>query len=229
MPKTFPPAARQRLPRSSVTPEGILDAAERVSAQGFDALTIRAVATEMGSSPMALYRCFATKDELVDALLDRILGRLATPEPRDDWAADLAAFARAHRMLLALHPWAIIPLFTHPNPGLNATRIGELALDILRRGGVTGGDAVADFCGILALNYGWSAFATARSAAARNGQDPGPAIGAMIAALPGERFPLTVAVADQMSAYGSDEHYERALRHLVSGIRDSAAVTGSAR
>ena len=191
MPTMFPPAARQRLPRSSVTSEGILDAAEQVSADGFDALTIRAVATEMGSSPMALYRCFATKDDLVDALLDRILGRLDAPEPSDDWAADLAGFARAHRMLLALHPWAIVPLFTHPNPGLNATRIGELALEILNRGGITGGDAVADFCGILALNYGWSAFAAARSAATRIDQDPGVAIGAAIAALPAGRCGIT--------------------------------------
>jgi len=91
-------------------------------------------------------------------------------------------------MLLALHPWAIVPLFTQPNPSLNATRIGELALGILRRGGITGGDAVACFCGTLALNYGWSAFATARSAATRIDQDPGVAIGAMIAALPAGRL-----------------------------------------
>lgn len=174
---------------------------------------------------MALYRYFATKDELVDALLDRILGRHATPAPGEDWVADLADFARAHRMLLALHPWAIVPLFTQPNPSLNATRIGELALGILRRGGITGGDAVACFCGILALNYGWSAFAAARSAATRIDKDPGVAIGAAIAALPARRFPLTVAVADQMSAYGSDEHYEQALGQLISGIRDSAGVT----
>jgi AcrR family transcriptional regulator len=212
----------ERRPRSSVTAEGILDAAERVSAGGFEALTVRAVAADMGASPMALYRYFATKDELVDGLLDRIFGRFVAEPPSDDWAGDLATFALAHRRLLAQYPWAIVPLFTHPNPGPNAARIGELALGILRRGGIADTDAVATFCAILALNYGWSAFSSARAAAALVDRDPGVVIRAAISALPEDGFPLTRAVADQMSDYGSDEHYAVALRHLIAGIRSNA-------
>jgi len=224
MPRRSPaPSERPRRARSSVTAEGVLEAAERVSVHGFDALTVRAVAAEMHASPMALYRYFATKDELVDALLDRILGRIGAKPPSDDWEVDLADFARAHRRLLALHPWAIVPLFTHPDPGPNATRIGELALGILRRGGITDTDAVATFCGVLALNYGWCAFANARAAAAGLGGDPALAIGAALSALPAEQYPLTLAVAEQMSDYGSDAHYEVALHQLLCGIRAGAA------
>jgi len=209
----------ERRPRSSVTAEGILDAAERVSTGGFDALTVRAVAASMGASPMALYHYFATKDELIDALLDRVLGRFVVGPPGEDWADDLTAFALAHRRILAEHAWAIVPLFTHPNPGVNAARIGELVLGILSRGGIGETDAVATFCGILALNYGWSAFSSARAAAALVDRDPGVAIRAAISALPGDAFALTRAVADQMSDYGSDEHYAIALRQLIAGIR----------
>jgi len=151
-----------RRARSSLTPDEILGAAERVAAQGFDALTIRAVATELAASPMALYRYFPTKDALVDALLDGALGRIAVPDPTDDWRHDLAAFARAQRAVLEANPWAVIPLFSHPSPGPNAFRVGELAFAILARGGSVGDDAVADFSSILALNYGWCAFGTSR-------------------------------------------------------------------
>ena len=67
---------------------------------------------------------------------------------------DLRTFARAHRRLLIEHPWAVAPLLTQPNPGLGAVRIGELALGILRRGGLSDAQAVAAFSGIIALSYG---------------------------------------------------------------------------
>lgn len=151
-----------RRARSSLTSDEILLAAERVAAGGLDALTMRAVAAELGASPMALYRYFPTKDALVDALLDGALGRIAVPDPTDDWRHDLAAFARAHRAVLENNPWAVIPLFSHPDPGPNAFAIGGAAFAILARGGSVGDSAVADFSAILALNYGWCAFGTSR-------------------------------------------------------------------
>ena len=66
---------------------------------------------------MALYNHFATKEQLVDALLDRVLARFAPAPPSDDWIEDLRAFARAHRRLLADHAWAVAPLFASPTRG----------------------------------------------------------------------------------------------------------------
>ena len=209
--------ARPRRARSSVTAAEILLAAEIVARDGFDALTIRAVATQMGASPMALYRYFATKDELIDAMLDRVLGRIELTPTKDDWLADLTAFAAAHRAVLSDHPWAIVPLFTHSNPGVNAAVIGETALEILERGGITGADAVATFCGILALNYGWFAFSTSRDAT-RAVVEPEAALAESLSVLPADRFPLTLSVADELSHYGSDAHYARALRQLIAGV-----------
>ncbi len=63
------------------------------------------------------------------------------------------------------------PLFTRPNPGLGAARIGEHALGILRRGGLEAGAAVAAFSGVIALNYGWSSFKNAPALDAGYGSD----------------------------------------------------------
>ncbi len=218
------PEPRQRRGRSSVTSDEILLAAEHIARDGFDALTMRAVATHIGASPMALYRYFATKDELVDAMLDRVLGRIAFAEPTEDWLADLTAFATAHRAVLADHPWAIVPLFTHSNPGVNATVIGETALRILQRGGVTGAESVATFCGILALNYGWFAFSTARDNT-RATVNPEQVLAAALSMLPADVFPLTKSVAGELSNYGSDSHYALALCQLITGV---GAVAGTA-
>jgi AcrR family transcriptional regulator len=219
---TSSPPARKRRPRGSLTPDVILDAAEAVAAQGFDALSMRAVAGRLGAVPMALYNHFATKEQLVDALLDRVLGRFEPAPATEDWAEDLRRFARAHRRLLVGHPWAVAPLFTQPNPGMSSVRIGEFALGILRRGGFSNARAVAAFSGIIALNYGWSSFTSARDLDAGG---PSHDVAAMLAQLPPADYPLTVDVANEMGAYGSDQHYEFVLDQLLTGLR-AGAETG---
>jgi AcrR family transcriptional regulator len=215
------PKPRTRRPRGSLTPEVILEAAEAVAAQGFDALSVRAVAARLGAAPMALYNHFATKDELVDALLDRVLSRFEPDPVTDNWIQDLRRFARAHRRLLVEHPWAVAPLFTQPNPGISSIRMGELALGILRRGGFSGARAVAAFSGIIALNYGWSSFTAARDL---DPEGPSHDVGAMLTQLPPIDYPLTVEVAAEMGAYGSDQHYDFVLDQLLSGLHAMAGA-----
>jgi AcrR family transcriptional regulator len=211
---------RPRRARGSLTRQVILDAAEQIAAaEGFDALTMRAVAARLAAAPMALYTHFSTKDELVDALLDRVLLRFRIEDRGDDWVEDLRNFARSHRELLVAHPWAVATLFSRPAPGLGAVRIGEVALEILKRGGLSDADAVAAFSGIIALNYGWSSFTTARDL---DPASPAHDLAALLAALPREEFPLTVDVARQMGAYGSDDHYEFVLDQLLTGLRAAA-------
>lgn len=154
---------RQRRARGSLTSAEILDAGDAVAEHGLDALTMRAVATAVGASPMALYRYFPTKNDLVEAMLDRVLHRVEIPEPTDDWRADLRALAESHSLTLLENAWAIAPLFSHPDPGPGATRIGEAAFTTLARAGVGGADALAAFSALLALNYGWVSFASAGS------------------------------------------------------------------
>ena len=207
---------RTRRRRGSLGREVILDAAEAVASDGFDTLSMRAVAGHLGAVPMALYNHFGTKDEMVDALLDRVLGRFEPPPASEDWIEDLRRFAHAHRRVLEDHPWAVAPLFGRPNPGLSSVRIGEVALEVLRRGGLTGADAVAIFSGVVALNYGWASFTAARAL------DPagrGTLVSRALADLPAEQFPLTTEVAAALGSYGSPEHYDLVLDRLLLGLR----------
>ena len=165
---------------------------------------------------MALYNHFATKQQLVDALLDRVLGRFEPSPPTGDWVEDLRRFARAHRRVLSDHPWAVAPLFSSPSPGPSAVRIGEHVLGILLRGGLAGDGALAAFSGLIAINYGWSSFTTARDL---DPEGPSHDAGAMLRRLPPTVFPPTVAVADEMGAYGSDAHYELVLGAFLTGLR----------
>lgn len=204
-------APRARRTRNSLTAEGILDAAETVAA-GAGALSIRTVADELGSSAMALYRHFATKDELIDALLDRVLSRFRPVPETDDPLADLTAFLHAHHAMLRGHPWAVAELIRRPLPGPHAVPIGEQALRILARAGHHGDQAVAAFSGIIAFNYGWASFEISRL------EPQGEVAVQRVAEGVPEEFPFTAAVTPAMIRYGSPEHYAWMASALVQGI-----------
>ena len=198
----------------------ILRVAMRLFSQhGFRGTTTKEIAAAAGVSEAMVFRHFATKEELINALLDRVLGRFVAEASSEDWVDDLRHFARAHRHLLDQHPWALAGLFSHPNPGLNATRIGEVALEILSRARFDNDGVVATFSGLLALNYGWSAFATARDALPANAAAQ---VRQALAALPRSEYPHTAAVAEEMAGYASDRHYKLVLDQIIVGIWSAA-------
>lgn len=71
----------------AVSSEQILQAADAVASQhGISGLTIRRICAELGITSPAVYRHFASKDLIVDELIDRILARTELPGPDvGDW------------------------------------------------------------------------------------------------------------------------------------------------
>lgn len=206
-----------RKARNSLSADLILDAAERLAADNRREISIREIANELGSSPMALYRHFSNKDELINSLLNRVLARFVFSESDVDWKEDIQSFALAHKKVLDDHPWALPFLFSNPAPGTAASRIGEIAFAILHRGGITGGQAVATFSGIIALNYGWSSFVNAQDRVViGGGQDA--SLESQLIALPPDEFPLTRELSPELAMYGNHNHYKIAIATYCAGL-----------
>jgi AcrR family transcriptional regulator len=78
-----------------------------VAREGIQRLTIRRVADELHSSPMAIYRHVRDKDQLVVLLLDKLVNELEHPAmPSDPRERVLVAF-QVIRNGLAHHPWVV--------------------------------------------------------------------------------------------------------------------------
>jgi AcrR family transcriptional regulator len=78
-----------------------------VARDGIQRLTIRRVADELHSSPMAIYRHVRDKDHLIVLLLDKLVTDLeAPPMPNDPRERVLLAF-QVIRNGLAQHPWVV--------------------------------------------------------------------------------------------------------------------------
>ncbi|WP_168200416.1 TetR/AcrR family transcriptional regulator [Protaetiibacter larvae] len=184
--------------------------------KGLEGFTIRAVAERLGAGPMALYTHVASKDELLDLVLDGLLGELvARDDPSRPW--DEVVVEAALRLLahLRAHPWAVTALFARPDPGRGATAAGELYLAAALRGGLDARQAVELFTGLLAFVYGAAGFL---APAARPGSQRRTEVADRIRAAPAEHFPATVAVADELADYGSDAQLRSIVESLVRGV-----------
>jgi AcrR family transcriptional regulator len=114
----------------------ILDAAIALAdAEGLAALTMRAVAQQVGVTAMALYGYFPDKDSLLDAMADRAISQV--PEPSlPGWRDRLLALAELERVMAREHPSVIQYAFTKPAETPRAMRVVEFIYQALLDAGV---------------------------------------------------------------------------------------------
>jgi AcrR family transcriptional regulator len=105
-------------------------------AEGLDALTMRKLATALDVSPMSLYRHVARKEDLIDLMLDHVVGEYGLiGVPSGNWRADLTTLARQQRAAALRHPWSIVPV-ARPSLGPNAIAHLETALSAFEVAGL---------------------------------------------------------------------------------------------
>jgi AcrR family transcriptional regulator len=93
--------------RTPLTRNRVLGAAVDLADRGgYEGLSMRKLGQELGVDAMALYRHVRGKDDLLDGLVEVIIGQIVRPLPADDWKAALRAQAMAARGVMLQHPWA---------------------------------------------------------------------------------------------------------------------------
>jgi AcrR family transcriptional regulator len=97
-------------------------------AEGPDAISMRRIARELNAGTMSLYWHVASKEELLDLMIDSVQGAQLTPEPSGDWRADLRALTRSARAALHRHPWMVDFIGGRPPIGPKALESIERAL-----------------------------------------------------------------------------------------------------
>ncbi len=98
------PTARPRAPLSR---ERVLDTAVGLADDGgVDALSMRKIAQALGVVPMALYKHVANKDELLDGMVDAVVGEIDPPVRGAGWKTTVRRRVLSARGMLLRHPWA---------------------------------------------------------------------------------------------------------------------------
>ena len=137
-------AVRSTRPRPQLDRDVIVEAGLKLAALGTgDGISFRKLGEELGADPTAIYRHFRSKEELMHALLDRLLARVAEgTSTKVGWRRSLRDNAAATLDILVAHPAVGIEAGTRSTGGPAERDMVELILSALTEAGLSGADVV---------------------------------------------------------------------------------------
>jgi len=93
--------------RKPLTKERVLEHAIALADKGgIEGLSMRKLGQSLGVEAMSLYNYVANKNELVSAMVDRVIERFELPDDEPRWDEAIRRCAIAAHDLLIEHPWA---------------------------------------------------------------------------------------------------------------------------
>ena len=228
--------------RAGWTREQIAQAALRIAdTEGFEAVSMRRIAADLGAGTMTLYHYVRNKRELLSLMDDAVMAEVLVPEEElsGGWRAALTAIAVHTRAAFRRHPWAMEAL-RGAEGGPNGLRHFEQSLAAVED---TGLDArgrmqliglVDDYVvGSVTREAAGRAVAGSSDTAALIEQIPGPMLAYFEALVQSGEFPRVAqlagggareTIAFLASAMLDEERFERGLATLLDGVAQGLAA-----
>jgi AcrR family transcriptional regulator len=219
--------ARRRVRRRSGLSrvEMLTAALALIDADGVEALSMRRLGKALGRDPMRLYRHAASKDALLDGVVDLVLSELPVPAVPDggDWEEALRRTAHAFRALAIAHPHVVPLLVTRPlstplamRP-LGTLRPLEALLDLLAGAGFDGRGALHAYRLYFGFLYGH-----VLNELQERVQDPEESDDLLrlgLYRLPLREFPRLRALAGELAGYDGEQELDEGLDIILAGLR----------
>ncbi len=202
--------AKSRARWGTISREMVVEAATRVvRAGGYEEMSIRSLATDLGVAPMSLYRHVRDKDDLLDEVVDRLLARSWRPRlDEGDWQAWVTEAADKLRRFLVAQPAALRVYLRHPVASPAAIARMNAMMEVLRSSGIDEEGARGAYATIHTYTIGFAALEASRAgwvAAAGSGAE----------------------MVGQLAAYTSPAQFRAGLGYLLDGIEhDALALPG---
>ena len=183
-----------------------------VDREGMEALTIRRVAEACGLSPMGVYRHVRDKEELLDRVVDAVVGpALEELHASGSWDEQVAELFRGCRRVNLAHPGVAVLCVLRPTPVISVARFFHRVLAALAEGGLEGADAVHAFDTLLIFTFGSVLWEIPRSDTVRQG---------LIAVARGEEGAALIAErAAELGHRDAEEYFEAGLETILAGLR----------
>jgi TetR/AcrR family transcriptional regulator, tetracycline repressor protein len=190
-----------RAPWGSLTREDIVDAAVTVvEAGGYEEMSIRSLAADLGVAPMSLYRHIRDKDDLLDEVVSRLLAQVWRPAAgEDDWQEWITEAAASLRQFLVTQPAALHVYLRHPVVSPAGVERMDAMMSVLRRAGLDEAAARAAYGALHTYTIGFAALEASRARWVPGSGD-------------------ATSLARQLAAYTTAGQFIEGLRYLLEGI-----------
>ncbi|MEV5987859.1 TetR/AcrR family transcriptional regulator [Streptomyces sp. NPDC052051] len=205
---------RARGQRAGLTRQAVLEAALALAdREGLKALSMRRLGAELGVEAMTLYHHIASKDALLDGIVEQIFAEVVPPLFHGaSWRADLRDYAHALHATLLAHPNVVPLVVSRPATTPRNLSFMENALASLRAAGFPLGRA-------LDVLYAVSGFVVGHVATAPPGADDDRRAADPLDGLDPEEFPLLTEAARTGHRHsGPDSRFTFALDAMLSGF-----------
>lgn len=193
-------------------------ALEIVDRRGLEGLSMRTLATALGTGPMTVYNYVKNRDELEELVAEAIVGEVKVPAKSDDWRADTAAIAAALWRGVRRHPNAIPLVLTRRTLSSSSYALADRLIEALRRGGLDGVDLLAAFRAVLSLVMGSAQAELAGPLAGADRDREQMAVAARIGGLAGTEHPHIASLAQVSQQSTPVADFERGLEFLLDGL-----------
>lgn len=205
---------------SPLTREKVLRAAVSLADKsGIDALSMRELGRQLGVEAMSLYNHVARKDDLLDGMVDLVIGEIELPAPGAEWREGMRSRAFSAREAFKRHPWAPALIDSRVSSGAGRLRYFEAVIGVLRRAGFTVELAARAFSLLDSYIYGFGRQSLNFSS---GGGGEAQAAEAFLRAFPAEEFPYLAEMAGaQAASPGYDEaaDFEFGLNLILDGLQ----------
>ncbi|MBO8188911.1 TetR/AcrR family transcriptional regulator [Streptomyces spirodelae] len=197
----------------------IRTALDLLNESGLDALTMRRLADAVGAQAGALYRYFATKQDLLTAMAERMVegvGAAAGPMEDGDWSEGVARLARALRTALLAHrDGARVFAGTH-STGPNTLGFADSLVGVLREAGFSDSEAARALYAVANFTVGHT---LEEQAALRPEKEGSADAGDLHEAVVAGDYPHLAATLPVLTSTDFTAHFEFGLRLLLDGLR----------
>jgi AcrR family transcriptional regulator len=193
-----------------------------VHAEGFDALSMRRVATELNTGAASLYVHVRNKAELDDLMLGTLSSRIALPKPDPlQWRSQVIEVCVQLRDQYLQHPGIAQAAMAVVPSDLDTLRLHEGLFGILLAGGFPPRVAAwaIDAIALYVAAYAFERFLAARRLAGELDWLTDPdAVATHLSGLPSTEFPLLRQHAHDLTGGAEHDRFDFALHLLLDGL-----------
>ncbi len=192
---------------------------ELADESGIESVTMRELARRLGVEAASLYNHVAGKDDLLDGMVDLVVGEIDLPSSDVDWKEAMRRRAVSAREVFARHRWGAALIDSRGRSGPSSLSYADRILCVLLHAGFSPAVAANAFLALDSYIYG---FERQRSnIAPADDEDNAEVAQEVLDAIPQGEFPSLAAVATEYATkpYDDAAAFEFGLDLILDGLQ----------
>jgi TetR/AcrR family tetracycline transcriptional repressor len=211
----------RRRRRGSLTPEAIVAESLRLlDTEGADGFSLPKLGRALGADPTAVYRHFASKDDLVLAIADRLIEEAMTGlVPQECWVDTVTDVARRLRATYRAHPAAAALSASRTTQRPSEMRVVDALIGAVLAAGFTGAAAARMYRALGDFSLAWAGSEAAFFALDPSQQEADTSAWTRAyLAVDRVEYPQIWQIRDELAGVTGDDIFETILGLVIGGL-----------